>query len=242
VNLALEPGDRVAVLGESGTGKTTLLHALAGLLRPLAGEVVADEATVASASTAGTSRHAAYMFQRDLLLPWKTARENVTTAAAAARPRDRRTRPNEFRAELRLRAEALLTEFGLGEVLHYYPHQLSGGMRQRVALARTLLLGRGLILLDEPFAGLDSLTRADLQDWISDVMAAHPATWVLVTHDIHEAVALCDRVAVLGGRPARITGWVDTSKTGGREQTLGELRDLLMEARPRAGAEMSAGY
>ena len=115
------------------------------------------------------------------------------------------------RSWAREQAEAHLVEFGLGDALDAYPHQLSGGMRQRVALARTLILGRGLVLLDEPFAGLDVLTRGDLQEWLRGVMTRHPATWVLVTHDIREAVTLAGRVAVLGGRPAGIVGWVETA-------------------------------
>ncbi|MCZ7664347.1 MAG: ATP-binding cassette domain-containing protein [Thermoleophilia bacterium] len=96
----------------------------------------------------------------------------------------------------------------MGGFLGALPRELSGGMRQRVALARTLVLSKGLVLLDEPFGSLDALTRAELQGWLLDVMEAHPATWVLVTHDVREAVLLGDRVAVLAGRPARLEGWV----------------------------------
>ena len=238
LSLALEPGERVALVGASGSGKTTLLHCLAGLLRPLEGEVTVDGEVVASPTGACTSRHAAYMFQRDLLLPWKTALENAVLVASVARgrasaPGGRAAAPAPAPAatpsDIRARAEALLREFGLGEALDAYPHQLSGGMRQRVALARTLILGRGLVLLDEPFAGLDALTRADLQDWMRGVMEGHAATWVLVTHDIHEASLLADRVAVLGGRPAGIVGWVDTAADP--PGAAAELRRLLTVAR-----------
>jgi ABC-type nitrate/sulfonate/bicarbonate transport system ATPase subunit len=234
LSLSLEPGERVALVGASGSGKTTLLHCLAGLLRPLAGEVTVVGEAVASPTGFCTSRHAAYMFQRDLLLPWKNALENAVVAASVARPRlagpptdaQAGVRPQ---AQLREQAAVLLREFGLGEALDAYPRQLSGGMRQRVALARTLLLGRGLVLLDEPFAGLDSLTREDLQEWTRGVMDSHAATWVLVTHDVHEAALLADRVAVLGGRPAGITGWVDTSADPAGAAA--ELRRLLKLAR-----------
>ena len=234
LNLTLRPGERVALVGASGSGKTTLLHCLAGLLRPLEGEVTVDGEAVASPAGLCTSRHAAYMFQRDLLLPWKTALENAVVAATVARSRltEPSARPPAGarpQARLREQAEALLREFGMGEALGAYPHQLSGGMRQRVALARTLVLGRGLVLLDEPFAGLDSLTREDLQEWMRGVMDGHAATWVLVTHDVHEAALLADRVAVLGGRPAGIMGWVETS--GDPAGAAAELRRLLRLAR-----------
>jgi ABC-type nitrate/sulfonate/bicarbonate transport system ATPase subunit len=243
LNLTLERGERVALVGASGSGKTTLLHCLAGLLRPVEGEVTVDGEAVASPAGPCSSRHAAYMFQRDLLLPWKTALENAVLVAAVARgrtgapgeraaamePAPPRSAGASDPADIRARAEALLREFGLGEALGAYPHQLSGGMRQRVALARTLILGRGLVLLDEPFAGLDSLTRADLQDWTRSVMDSHAATWVLVTHDVHEASLLADRVAVLGGCPAGIVGWVDTSADPPEAPT--ELRRLLTLAR-----------
>ncbi len=239
VDLSLAPGDRVAFVGASGTGKTTLLHGLAGLLAPQSGEVAADGAVVASPGGPCTSRHAAYMFQRPLLLPWKTARENAALAATVARPAPDRHATSPIERWALAQAEEHLVEFGLGDFLDAYPHELSGGMCQRVALARTLILGRGLVLLDEPFASLDVLTRGDLQVWLREVMDRHPATWVLVTHDIREAVLLADRVAVLGGRPAGITGWVETA--GDAAQAVAESEGLLRAtvtggAAPRVGA------
>jgi ABC-type nitrate/sulfonate/bicarbonate transport system ATPase subunit len=236
LSLSLEPGDRVALVGASGTGKTTVLHAMAGLLAPARGRVTVDGVTVVSSRGVCTSRHAAYMFQRDLLLPWKSALENVAFASMVACPDgegDARGRvpAHARRAEVLVRAEELLREFGLGHALHAFPRQLSGGMRQRVALARTLLLGRGLILLDEPFAGLDALTRADLHVWLREVLDGHFATWVLVTHDLREAASLAERVAVLGGEPASVVGWVDTRSDA--ETGIVELERLLAAARPR---------
>jgi len=223
LELALAPGECLVVVGESGCGKSTLLHLLAGLMAPEVGEVQVDGHTVAAADFAGdglpgcSSGHAAYMFQRDLLLPWKSVLANTVFAAEVARGaghggRGRRSRARGVgrpeRLELEKQARTILGEFGLAASLDALPRELSGGMRQRVALARTLVLGRGLVLLDEPFGSLDAFTRAELQGWLLDVMEAHPATWVLVTHDVREAVLLGDRVAVLAGRPARTEGWV----------------------------------
>jgi putative hydroxymethylpyrimidine transport system ATP-binding protein len=213
VNVDLAPGERLAVVGASGSGKSTLLHVLAGLLAPVAGVAEVDGREVEAGSG-----QAAYMFQQDLLLPWKTVLGNTVFAASVARaPRaaggSRSLRPparsgahtRRLRRDAReAEARSILEEFGLGGALDVLPAQLSGGMRQRVALARTLMLGRGLILLDEPFGSLDTLTRAEMQRWLLDVMVKYPATWVLVTHDVREAALLCDRVAVLGGKPARL--------------------------------------
>ncbi|MFA4965640.1 MAG: ATP-binding cassette domain-containing protein, partial [Thermoleophilia bacterium] len=166
------------------------------------GRVVAAAGLGASGCRSG---HAAYMFQRDLLLPWKTVLANAVFAAQVARRAGDGRAPT---ADVRARAQTMLEEFGLGDALEALPRQLSGGMRQRVALARTLVLEAGLVLLDEPFGSLDALTRVELQGWLLDVMDVHPATWILVTHDVREAVLLGDRVAVLAGRPARLEGWV----------------------------------
>ena len=220
IALALEPGRRLAVVGQSGCGKSTLLHVLAGLLAPTAGEVRVDGRLVAAADLDGPGRpgcrpgHSAYMFQQDLLLPWRTVLGNATLVAeAAGRSRPallRRAAARAAREQTRRRARAVLDELGLGAVHVARPHELSGGMRQRVALARTIVTGRGLVLLDEPFGSLDSLTRAEMRCWLLEAMRAHPATWVLVTHDVREAVLLGDVVAVLGGRPARLQGWLET--------------------------------
>jgi putative hydroxymethylpyrimidine transport system ATP-binding protein len=201
-------GECLAVVGRSGCGKSTLLHVLAGLLAPAAGMVGVAGREVAAADWEHTGApgcragHAAYMFQRDLLLPWKSALQNAMFPARLA--------PGGDVAGLDARALALLEEFGLGDALEATPAELSGGMRQRVALARTMLLDRGLILLDEPFGSLDAVTRAEMRRWLLEVMVAHPATWVLVTHDVDEAVLLGDHVAVLRGRPARLEGWSST--------------------------------
>jgi ABC-type nitrate/sulfonate/bicarbonate transport system ATPase subunit len=239
LDFTLVPGERLAVVGESGCGKSTLLHVLAGLLAPPAGEVLVDGGVVASSHLGGgvpgcRAGHAAYMFQRDLLLPWKNVLANAVFAAqvAAAAP--------GASGDLAKRAHTILEEFGLGDALEALPRQLSGGMKQRVALARTLLLERGLVLLDEPFGSLDALTRPELQRWLLAVMEAHPATWILVTHDVREAVLLGDRVAVLAGRPARLQGWLKVPLTSGERRGLAGREAAGGLAGLPGGSEVSA--
>ena len=205
IDLAVAPGELVAVVGPSGCGKSTLLAIAAGLLAPTAGRVErsGDDVT-------GRAGHAGLMQQRDLLLPWRTVRGNVLLSAAV-RGRIARAR----RAE----ADALLVRHGLSGFEDHYPHALSGGMRQRVALLRTLAFRRDLLLLDEPFASLDFATRLRLQEWLLEVWAAEGSTVVLVTHDLPEAVFAADRVVVLSARPGRV---------------LGEVQVDLPRPRPRA--------
>jgi NitT/TauT family transport system ATP-binding protein len=183
VDLAVEPGEIVGVVGPSGCGKSTLLELVAGLQEP-------DGGTVAAA--AGSC---AYMPQRDLLLPWRDALGNAALALECE---------GVPRKEARRRAEPLFERFGLAQFEGARPGGLSGGMRQRVAFLRTLLAGRPVLLLDEPFAALDSITRAEMQQWLADALVDDPRTVLLVTHDIEEAVFLADRVAVMSPRPGRI--------------------------------------
>ena len=217
----LGAGECLAVVGRSGCGKSTLLHVLAGLLPPTAGRVLVGGLEVATADWAASgssgcrSGHAAYMFQQDLLLPWKRVLANAVFAAQVA--------PERQGGDLQERAAAILREFGLGASMDALPRELSGGMRQRVALARTLLLDRGLILLDEPFGSLDAFTRAEMRSWLLDVMDSHPATWVLVTHDVGEAVLLGDHVAVLRGQPALLEGWTDVPLSRAERRGLAAL-------------------
>ena len=275
VDLELAPGERLAVVGASGSGKSTLLHVLAGLLAPSAGAAEID-----GRADAGSGR-AAYMFQDDLLLPWKTVLGNTVFAASVARAlgdavargvgdaggdgagdahrggaggasggRRRLSAGRRGRTAREAKARGILQEFGLGDVLDELPGRLSGGMRQRVALARTLMLGRGLVLLDEPFGSLDTLTRAEMQRWLLDVMEAHPATWVLVTHDVREAALLCDQVAVLAGRPARLEHATrvelstaerrDLAAAGPHQPAAGPLPYPALPAQPVAGSSASA--
>jgi NitT/TauT family transport system ATP-binding protein len=182
----------LGIVGPSGCGKSTLLELIAGLRGPTRGEVELGGA----ADAAGRLARCAYMPQRDLLLPWLSAIDN---AALALRNRGVR------RGAARREAGALFERFGLAGFERAKPAELSGGMRQRVAFLRTLVAGKPVLALDEPFASLDAITRAEMQAWLAQALAADPRTVVLVSHDIEEALYLCDRVVVLSARPGRVT-------------------------------------
>jgi ABC-type nitrate/sulfonate/bicarbonate transport system ATPase subunit len=190
VNLRLRSDEILAVVGPSGCGKSTLLELVAGLQEPDEGTV-----TVLGATRAEDRRTAcAYMPQRDLLLPWRDALSNAALALECQ---------GISRAEARRRAHPLFERFGLREFERSRPAALSGGMRQRVAFLRTLLPGRPVLLLDEPFGALDAITRTDLQEWLAGTLAVEPRTVLLVTHDVEEAAFLADRIVVLSPRPGR---------------------------------------
>jgi ABC-type nitrate/sulfonate/bicarbonate transport system ATPase subunit len=189
--LRVAGGEVVGVVGPSGCGKSTLLELIAGLLEPSAGTVAVGGAAAASERLA----RCVYMPQRDLLLPWLTALDN-----AALAPRNR----GASRAEARAEAAPLFERFGLAGFESARPAELSGGMRQRVAFLRTLLARKPVLLLDEPFAALDAISRAEMQEWLAGALSEQPATAVLVTHDVEEALYVCDRVVVLNARPARV--------------------------------------
>jgi ABC-type nitrate/sulfonate/bicarbonate transport system ATPase subunit len=186
LSLMVESGEVVAIVGPSGCGKSTLLELLAGLQEPDAGSVAAEPA--------------AYMPQRDLLLPWRSALANAALALECAGFR---------KADAARAAQPLFERFGLSGFERARPHELSGGMRQRVALARTFLSGRPLVLLDEPFASLDQITRGSLQEWLADALRQEQRTVVLVTHDVQEALYLADRVAIMSPRPGRVVAEIE---------------------------------
>jgi ABC-type nitrate/sulfonate/bicarbonate transport system ATPase subunit len=191
LELEVRPGEVVAVVGPSGCGKSTLLELVAGLQEQDTGRVAVSGEVAASERRA----RCAYMPQRDLLVPWRDALGNAALALECQ---------GVGRAEARRRAAPLFERFGLAEFEGDRPAALSGGMRQRVAFLRTLLPGRPVLLLDEPFGALDALTRASMQQWLADALAAEPRTVLLVTHDVQEALFLADRVAVLSRRPGRV--------------------------------------
>jgi NitT/TauT family transport system ATP-binding protein len=184
VELSVREGEVVAVVGPSGCGKSTLLELFAGLQEPDAGEI-----------EGGGLEACAFMPQRDLLLPWRDGLGNAALALECK---------GVAKREARRQAAPLFERFGLAEFERSYPRELSGGMRQRVAFLRTLLAGRDVLLLDEPFAALDSITRGSMQEWLAEALASEPRTVVLVTHDVEEALFLADRVAVMSPRPGRI--------------------------------------
>ena len=191
LDLELPAHGVLGLVGPSGCGKSTLLELIAGLQEPSRGEV-----EVAAATSAGERlSHCALMPQRDLLLPWLSAIDN---AALALRNRGVR------RGEARRQAEQLFERFGLAGFERARPSELSGGMRQRVAFLRTLIAGKPVLALDEPFASLDAITRAEMQRWLAGALDVDPRTAVLVSHDVEEALYLCDSVVVLSARPARM--------------------------------------
>lgn len=185
VSVAVAPGEIVGLLGPSGCGKTTLLRILLGLESHDAGSVDAPLA------------RAGYLPQEGLLFPWKTVLANaeLPLALRGLPPRERRRQVLE-----------LLPDFGLSGFERSYPHEISGGMRQRVALLRAVLTGSPCLVLDEPFGALDTITRHRLQDWLADLARRRRPTVLFVTHDLDEAVVLADRVVVLSPRPAEVLG------------------------------------
>lgn len=228
VDLGVAPGEMVALVGPSGCGKSTLLAVLAGLIEPDAGDVLLDGRPAGACLGALT-----LMPQQDALLPWRTLLANVALAPALA---------GSGREEADRRAQQALARLGLGGFEQHYPHALSGGMRQRAALARTLLGGARAWLLDEPFGALDALTRADLQGVLAATWSEDRPSALLVTHDLDEALLLADRVLVCSPRPARVVAEVVVDRPRPRsvedraQPEVVALRSELMDALRASGA------
>lgn len=203
VSFDVAPGGLTALIGPTGCGKSTILRVLAGLVVPTIGSVNVDEH-----STIAQPGMCAYMPQGDTLLPWRRARDNAMLGAEIAR--------HDLTAA-RTRAAELFTRFGLEGFEESWPRELSGGMRQRVALLRTVLTDHPVVLLDEPFAALDAITRTDLQGWLAELLRAESRTTLLVTHDIDEALRLADQVIVFSSRPGRIIDTIDLDTPRPRE-------------------------
>ncbi len=203
LSLSVGRGEVLAIVGPSGCGKTTVLELICGLQQPDSGVV--------------RSEPAALMPQHDLLLPWMDAAENAGLALRIA---------GLSRAEARRRAGERFAELGLDGFQQARPAELSGGMRQRVAFLRTLLSGKPVLCLDEPFGALDAITRAEMQDWLAGALAAEPRSVVLVTHDVEEAVLLGDRVAVLAPRPGRLVAELQIAVARPRRRTDGPVQEL----------------
>lgn len=195
ISLDAAPGEFVSILGPSGAGKSTLFSILTGAVDAGSGQVLID-----GLPRSGRGRDFAFMPQQDGLLPWRRLLANVTLGLEVA---------GLSRREARAKVLPLLDTFGLDGFEDSYPFQLSGGMRQRAALLRTVVLDRPVLLLDEPFGGLDALTRLDMQRWLEGVWEEFRWTVLLITHDVREAVFLSDRIFVLSPRPATVAAVVE---------------------------------
>jgi NitT/TauT family transport system ATP-binding protein len=215
VSLHASRGELLAVVGPSGCGKTTLLELICALQLPDAGTIECAPA--------------ALMPQHDLLLPWLNAVDNAALALRIAR---------RARAEAREQATTLFAEMGLEGFEQAYPHELSGGMRQRVAFLRTLLSGKPVLCLDEPFGALDAITRAEMQGWLGRALEREPRTVVLVTHDVEEAVMLADCVAVMSPRPGRVRAAIAVDLPRPRSRTDTEVIALREQALIALGMEV----
>ncbi len=189
VNLDIEKGEFISFLGPSGCGKTTLLSIIAGLFPPTSGEILLEGKRL----KAGQDTSIGYMLQQDYLFPWKTIEENVILGLKLLNIKNTEGK-----------ASQLLKEVGLTGVEKQYPKQLSGGMRQRVALARTLAVDPKILLLDEPFSALDYQSKLKLEDLVSETLKAFGKTAILVTHDIGEAIAMSDRIYLFSAKPGRV--------------------------------------
>jgi ABC-type nitrate/sulfonate/bicarbonate transport system ATPase subunit len=197
VTLSIPQGRFVSLIGPSGCGKSTIFNIIAGLLEPTAGRVLID-----GIDATGTIGRVGYMLQKDLLLPWRSVLDNVILGMEIQGVPLR---------EARARALPLLQRYGLSGFEHLYPSSLSGGMRQRAALLRTLLFDTDVILLDEPFGALDAQTKLQMQEWLMQLWEDFGKTVVFVTHDIEEAIFLSDEVHVMGSRPGRIIETIPVS-------------------------------
>ena len=212
IDLDVQPGEVVSLIGHSGCGKSTLLNLIAGLSLPTSGVLLCD-----SREIAGPGPERAVVFQNHSLLPWMTCFGNVMLAVERVFGRQ------EGMPKLKARVAAALDMVHMDHAMHKYPHEISGGMKQRVGIARAFAMEPKILLMDEPFGALDALTRAALQDELNGVMAKTGATVVMVTHDVDEAVLLSDRIVMMTNGPAA---------------TIGEIVEVKLE-RPRDRLELA---
>ena len=234
-SMAVNRGRFVSIIGPSGCGKSTLFNVIAGLAKPSTGDVLAD-----GASIIGRPGYVGYMLQKGLLLPWRTILDNIILGMEV------RDVP---KARAVARAMPLIERYGLGGFEQHYPHELSGGMRQRASLLRTMLYDRDVILLDEPFGALDAQTRMLMQSWLLEVWNDLQKTILFVTHDIDEAIYLSDEIHVFSARPGRIKARIDVALPRPRAQDVvtsaqfielkRTLLALLAEEAERAYAELA---
>jgi nitrate/nitrite transport system ATP-binding protein len=212
INLDVAEGEVVTLIGHSGCGKSTLLNLIAGLSLPTSGVLLCDGREIA-----GPGPERSVVFQNHSLLPWMTCFENVMLGVERVFGR------KEGKPKLKARVAAALEMVHMDHAMHKYPHEISGGMKQRVGIARAFAMEPKLLLMDEPFGALDALTRAALQDELNGVMAKTGATVVMVTHDVDEAVLLSDRIVMMTNGPAA---------------TIGEIVEVKLE-RPRDRLELA---
>ena len=206
VSLAVPSGRFISLIGPSGCGKSTIFNIVAGLLEPTEGRVMID-----GEDATGTIGRVGYMLQKDLLLPWRTVLDNVILGMEIQ---------GKPLREARERALPLLRKYGLSGFEYLYPNSLSGGMRQRAALLRTLLFDTDVILLDEPFGALDAQTKAHMQEWLMQLWSDFQKTVVFVTHDVEEAIFLSDEIHVMGTRPGRILESIPIPLPRARERSV----------------------
>lgn len=190
ISIHLEEEELVVILGPSGCGKSTLFHIIAGLMLPDKGQVIID-----GKDYTGQTGRVGYMQQKDLLLPFRTVLDNIALPLVLK---------GESWKEARNKTKAYLAQFGLKGFENYYPRQLSGGMKQRAALLRTYLFASDILLLDEPFAALDAITRLKMQKWLINLRSQYNPSILFITHDIEEALLLADRIYVFSPLPARV--------------------------------------
>ena len=211
LELAVADGEFCGIVGPSGCGKSTLLAIICGLLQPTRGRILVDGVRIRS-----PSRRTGILLQKDHLFEWRTVLQNAELGLEIQ---------GIETAQARRRAHELLEAYGLGGFEHSYPYQLSGGMRQRVALVRTLATDPDILLLDEPFSALDYQTKLILERDVHAIIRRNSKTALLITHDIEEAVSMCDRVIVLSGRPGKVKNVYKIVLTDGAERTPISSRD-----------------
>ncbi len=231
VNLEVRAGEFISIVGPSGCGKSTAFNIIAGLIAPDVGDVLID-----GHSVAGRQGQVGYMLQKDLLLPWRTVLQNVTLGAELL---------NRSRAATKREARDLMATFGLAGFENAWPSFLSGGMRQRAALMRTVLSHQDVMLLDEPFGALDAMTKGLMQEWLLEIWTRFRRTIVFITHDIDEAIFLSDRIYIMTTRPGRVKASIavnlprprlsheitTTPEFGAiKHEVLDALRDEIMKA------------
>jgi ABC-type nitrate/sulfonate/bicarbonate transport system ATPase subunit len=231
IDFEVKSGEFVSIVGPSGCGKSTAFNIIAGLITPDSGDVEID-----GRSVAGRQGHVGYMLQKDLLLPWRTVLQNVTLGAELLR---------RNRAATEREARDLMATFGLRGFENAWPSRLSGGMRQRAALMRTVLSHQDVMLLDEPFGALDAMTKGLMQEWLLEIWSSFNRTIVFITHDIDEAIFLSDRIYIMTTRPGRMKANIEvrlprprssheittTPEFGAiKQQVLAALRDEIMKA------------